>query len=283
MAQITAAMVKELREITGAAMMDCKKALVETNADMEAAKELLRKKGQLIADKKSSRETKEGAITITTNEAQTESALLKIACETDFVAINDKFKDFLSTMSSIALEKGVDEFMEKSTSEGAVKDLFTNAIAELGENIVFLEGEKWQTDGNAIIGSYTHTNGKIGVMLELKSSSMDPKDELKIVAKDIAMHIAASNVQAIRVEDLVPEIVEKEKAFLIDQAKDSGKPMEIIEKMVNGRLQKFKKEICLLEQPFVKNPDLTIGKLLAEKSKELGVQLQIDRFYKSQF
>ena len=285
MAQITSSMVKELREMTGSAMMDCKKALVETSGDIEAAKELLRKKGQTIANKKSSRETKEGAISIFLNEEQTESALIKVACETDFVAINDKFKEFIASLSSQALETGTDDFMEKKTSKGLIKDQITNAIAELGENIVFLEGEKWESSANSIIGSYTHTNGKIGVMVEVGSASaLENKDELKVLAKDIAMHIAASQVLAIREEDIDPAALEKERLFLIEQAKESGKPQEIAEKMVVGRMKKYKKEICLLEQPFVKNGELTIAKLLAAKQTELGVQqLEVKRFFKSSF
>jgi elongation factor Ts len=278
---ITAIMVKELREITGAGMMDCKKALGESNGDIEAAKELLRKKGQAIANKKSSRETKEGAISIRVKENR--AVLLKIACETDFVAINDKFKEFISKMAEQALETGTEGFLEKRSSEGVIKDQFVEAISKLGENIVFLGGEFWEAAENSVIGSYTHTNSKIGVMVELQADKMVNIDRVNQVAKDIAMHIAASNVAAIAEDDLDPEVIEKERLFLIDQAKDSGKPTAIIEKMVAGRLVKYKREVCLLYQPYVKDPERTIEQYLADSGKELGLRLLVKRFYKESF
>jgi elongation factor Ts len=278
---ITASMVKELREITGAGMMDCKKALSESNGDMATAKELLRKKGQAIANKKSSRETKEGAISICVEGNR--AVLLKIACETDFVAINDQFKSFIERMAEQALETGTDDFMEKTSSVGPVKDQFIEAISKLGENIVFLGGQFWEASENSVISSYTHTNSKIGVMVELQADKPADVDQVKAVAKDIAMHIAASNVEAIAEEDLDPAVVEKERLFLIDQAKESGKPNAIIEKMVAGRLVKYKREICLLYQGFVKDPERTIEQYLADTGKAIGVRLSVKRFYKESF
>lgn len=281
--QITASLVKELREITGAAMMDCKKALVENNGDLEASKESLRKKGQALADKKSSRETKEGAIDIHLSENSKQVALVKVACETDFVARNDKFLTFIKELSQFAMELGVDTFIEKSTEKGSIQELISSAVLELGENIVFLEGEKWETNQNGWIGSYTHSNRKIATLVELNVENQTNQNKLNILAKEICMHIAATQVKAIDEKDLDPEILTKEKEFLLDQAKDSGKPKEIIEKMVQGRIQKFKKEICLLNQPFVKNPDQTIQQLLETYSKEIGSPIKIKRFYKSEF
>jgi elongation factor Ts len=278
---ITASMVKELREITGAGMMDCKKALSESNGDMATAKALLRKKGQAIANKKSSRETKEGAISICVEGNR--AVLLKIACETDFVAINDQFKSFIERMAEQALETGTDDFMEKTSSVGPVKDQFIEAISKLGENIVFLGGQFWEASENSVISSYTHTNSKIGVMVELQADKPADVDQVKAVAKDIAMHIAASNVEAIAEEDLDPAVVEKERLFLIDQAKESGKPNAIIEKMVAGRLVKYKREICLLYQGFVKDPERTIEQYLADTGKAIGVRLSVKRFYKESF
>ncbi len=281
MSNITAAMVKELREVTGAGMMDCKKALTECDGDFEAAKEFLRKKGQAIANKKSSRETKEGSICIA--EAGNKVALVKIACETDFVAKNDQFKTFIKQIADQALEVGAENLSEKTSSKGSIKEQFVEIIGKLGENIVYLEGIDWEASGNSIIGSYTHTNSKIGVLVELASDQSVDSKSLNDIARNLSMHIAASQVEAIQEADLDPAVVEKERKFLIDQAKESGKPDNIIEKMVEGRMVKYKREICLLYQNFVKEPDKTIEQYLADAGKGLGAKLTVNRFYKNQF
>jgi len=275
-------MVKELREITGAGMMDCKKALNECKGDLETAKEFLRKKGQAIANKKSSRDTKEGAISISLNDEKA-AALVKIACETDFVAINDKFKEFISKISDQALEVGVDNFMEQTSGVGLIKDQFIEAISTLGENIVYLDGQCWQAAASCFINAYTHTNNKIGVLVELEAEQATNKEKIMSIAKDIAMHIAASQVKAISEGDLDPAVLEKERKFLTEQAKESGKPDNIIEKMVVGRLNKFKKEVCLLEQNFVKDPEKTIAQYLSDSGKEAGTTLIVKRFHKEMF
>jgi len=281
MATISASMVKELRTITGAAMMDCKKALTESDGDLTTAQELLRKKGQATAIKKSDRETKEGAISIQ-NVGQRIS-LLKIACETDFVAINQEFKDFINKIGQQANEVGADGLMEKTTAEGPIKEQFVEAIAKMGENMAIVEGITWDISENSIVGHYTHSNGKIGVLVELQGDKNGREEKIQSIARDIAMHIAASNVEAISENDVDPQFIEKERKFLIDQAADSGKPANIIEKMVEGRLKKFKKEICLLNQNFVKNPDITISQFLEQAAKEVGTDLKVERIYKSQF
>ena len=274
-------MVKELREITGAAMMECKKALMECNGELAAAKELLRKKGQTIANKKSSRETKEGAIGIYNTGSKV--GLVKIACETDFVAINDQFKELIAELAKYAAELGVDGFVEKNTERGTVKERIVEAVAKLGENIVFIEGIDWKAENRGVIGSYIHSNGKIGVAVELVPDKAVATAKLQRIAKDVAMHIAASQVEAISERDLDPAVLEKEKMFLTDQAKDTGKPESIVAKMVEGRLKKYKRDICLLHQSFVKNPEQTIAQLLKETGKELGTELVVKRYYKAQF
>lgn len=273
MAAITAGMVKELREVTGAGLMDCKKALTECEGDFEAAKEFLRKKGQAIANKKSSRETKEGAISISVDGSK--AACVKVACETDFVAKNDQFKAFIKEVSDCGVKVGLDNFMEQD----GVKELFVNAIAKMGENIVYVDGSNWDVASDSTVGSYVHSNGKIGVMVEIAGAVSEKVSEL---AKDVAMHIAASHVEALSEADLDQAVLDKERAFLIDQAKESGKPENIIEKMVEGRMAKFKKEICLMDQPFVKNPELTISKLVESVGKEVGSTLTVKQYYKSQ-
>jgi elongation factor Ts len=281
MGTISASMVKELREMTGAGLMDCKKALTECDGDLESAKDLLRKKGQAMADKKSSRETNEGAINIA--QKDNKAGLVKIACETDFVARNEQFQAFISRIAEQVIEVGADDFMEKSSSEGALKEQFVETISKLGENIVFLNAECWEAAEGSLIGAYTHTNSKIGVMVELSSDGSADVDQLTAIARNVAMHIAASKVEAVSEDDLDPAVVTKEEKFLIDQAKDSGKPDNIIEKMVEGRMKKFKKEICLLSQDYVKDPDKTISQYLIDAGKELNVTLAVSRFFKEQF
>jgi len=275
MTTITAAMVKDLREMTGAAMMDCKKALDETSGDMEAAKEFLRKKGQASADKKSSRETKEGAIAVFCDGSK--AGLVKLACETDFVAINDSFQAFVGSLAQKASAgvTGAEGFAE------TVKADLVGAIAKMGENMVVLQAEGWNTQAGAI-GTYVHGKGKIGVLVELSLGEANKAKAIE-VAKEIAMHIAACQVEAVSEKDLDPKVLEKEKAFLIDQAKDSGKPMEILEKMVEGRLKKYKKEICLMDQNFVKEPDKSVAAWLEGQSKTAGGTLSVVRFLKSSF
>jgi len=281
MSNISASMVKELREMTGAGLMDCKKALTECDGDLETAKELLRKKGQAIADKKSSRQTNEGAIHIYQNEKK--AALVKIACETDFVARNEQFQSFITGIAEQIPEVGAENFMDKSSRKGSLKEQFVEAISKLGENIVFLTAENWEAANDSIIGAYTHSNAKIGVMVELGSDGSPDPGQMTAVARNIAMHVAASKVEAVSEDDLDPEVVSKEERFLTDQAKDSGKPDNIIQKMVEGRMKKFKKEVCLLSQDYVKDPDKTISQYLADSAKELGASLEIKRFFKEQF
>ncbi len=281
MTQITATMVKELREMTSAAMMDCKKALTECNGNLEEAVEFLRKKGQATASKKSSRETKEGAIATAQNSRR--AALLKVACETDFVAINDDFQGFIQDLTTQALEVGTDNFLEQSGSKGKIQDQLVHAIAKMGENMAILEALSWDVSENAIVGAYIHGKGKIGVLLEIQADKAVDEALLAALAKDVAMHIAASQVEAISEADLDPKVLEKEKAILVEQARESGKPDNIIEKMIVGRLKKFKKEICLLDQSFVKEPDKNIAQLLEEKGKALGASLKVTRFHKATF
>jgi len=271
-------MVKELREITGAGMMDCKKALNECDGDMEAAKEFLRKKGQAIANKKSSRETKEGAVSVCLKGKK--AALVKIACETDFVAINDNFTKFIAKIAEQAVEAGTADLMEQTTSAGPIKEQFVEAIAKLGENIVLIDGQYWDAGDNSVINFYTHTNNKIAVLIELEVEPGTDREKAMEAAKNIAMHVAASDVKAISENDLDEAVVEKEKLFLMDQARESGKPEAIIEKMVIGRLNKFKKEVCLLDQNYVKDPDRTIEQYIADEGRAAGGALTVKRFFK---
>ena len=283
MAAVTAAAVKELREVTGVAMMDCKKALVECDGDMEAAKEFLRKKGQAKALKKSSRETSEGAIGLAVGPDQRSAALVKLACETDFVARNEKFQVLLQQLSQHVLENGGDDVLGQTTSGGdTVQELVTQSVAELGENMQFLDA-KQATVANGTVGSYVHMTGKIGVLVPLETEAPCNDDCLQTLARDIAMHIAATPSEAVRADQVDAAVLEKEKELLAAQARESGKPEEIIEKMITGRVNKFLKEVCVETQPFVKDPQVTVGQLVKDTSKALGAGITFDRFVKFQF
>ncbi|MBF0277516.1 MAG: translation elongation factor Ts [SAR324 cluster bacterium] len=283
MGQITASMVKELREVSGVGMMDCKKALVESDGDMDAAKELLRKTGQAKALKKSSRETREGSIGFYVSEDKKKGAIVKLGCETDFVAKNDKFQEMLAQLARQASDNGVEDFVNQAyQGQESVQDFLVKSIGELGENIQFLEAKRLEVN-SGLIGGYVHMTGKIGVLVSLETDQAYQGSELGDLAKDISMHIAATQAEAISEDQIDPEVLEKEKQFVITQAKESGRPENIIEKMIEGRLQKFKKEVCILSQPFVKNPEQTIEALLKDSSKNLGVAISLTGFVKYQF
>lgn len=260
---ITAGMVKELREMTGAGMMDCKKALAETDGDMDAAVEFLRKKGMAGADKKAGRVAAEGVVAIAVSDDKKKAAIAEVNCETDFVAKGDEFKDFANEIAQIALAKGtadIEALMGETMANGQTIDLRRRElIAKIGENIAVRRVELIETNGQ--IGQYQHGE-KIGVVVDMTGGNED-------LARDVAMHVAALKPTAVSADDVDQEMVEKERNFQIEQAKESGKPMEIIEKMIEGRMRKFLQEITLLGQPFVKDSDQTVEKLL--KSNDASV------------
>jgi len=254
---ITAALVKELRERTQAGMMECKKALVETNGDLEAAVEYMRKAGLAKADKKSGRTAAEGAVVCKTSDDGKAAILVEVNCETDFVTKGDDFQNFANEVAEVALKNlpdDIDGLLNlKMASGDTVADATKALIAKIGENINVRRYTKAVTDGG-IIGSYIH-GSRIGVLTSIKGGSEE-------LAKDIAMHVAASKPICVSSDEVPAEVIEKEKEIYSAQAAESGKPADIIEKMVMGRINKFLKEITLLGQPFVKDPDQTIEKLL---------------------
>ncbi len=253
---ISASMVKELRERTGAGMMECKKALVEADGDMDAAAENLRKSGQAKADKKSGRVAADGAVMIKATDSK--AVIVEINSETDFVAKDDNFANFAGAVADAALEFGdtdVQAFAESRLADGrSVETARTELVAKVGENISVRRIAFIESDG--VIGHYTHGT-KIGAAVAL-----DGGDES--LARDIAMHVAATNPTCIDESGVPAETLESERRILNQQAKESGKPDDIVEKMVNGRIAKFLKEITLVGQPFVKDPDTTVGKLLKD-------------------
>lgn len=264
---ITAAQVKELRERTGAGMMECKKTLVETDGDIEAAIEQMRKSGMAKADKKAGRVAAEGIIAMARSEDGKQAVLVEVNCETDFVAKGDDFKAFATAVTDCALSAGVstaEELLETTIEDGkSVEERRKELIAKIGENISVRRVSR--VESSDVVGAYMH-GSRIGVL-----TSLEGGDEA--LAKDIAMHIAASKPVCVSADDVPADVIEKEKEIFSAQAAESGKPADIIEKMVVGRINKFLKEITLLGQPFVKDPDLTVEKLLASKgAKVTGFQ-----------
>ena len=256
---VTAAMVKELRERTGAGMMECKKALVETNGDLDAAVEFLRKSGLAQADKKASRVAAEGRIAQAMAESGKEAVMVEVNCETDFVAKDDSFNRFAGEVALNTLNESpadVDALMNTSTNGGTLEEARQALVTKIGENIQVRRFVRTSTDGT--IGAYVH-GGKIGVLVDVSGGDEE-------LARDLAMHIAALNPEFVSADDVPADVIAREKDILVAQAESSGKPAEIIEKMVTGRLRKHLSGITLLGQPFVKDGDVTVAKLLDQKS-----------------
>lgn len=257
---ITAALVKELRERTGSGMMECKKALVESNGDIDAAIEAMRKAGLAKADKKSDRVAAEGVIAIETSADGKRAVMLEINAETDFVAKAEDFIDFVNKVAAKVLEaqpNDLDALMALAFNDAgdSIETVRQALVAKIGENIQIRRFTLMSTD-SGVIGSYRHGD-RIGTMVKLTGGDL-------ALAKDLAMHVAASRPQAVSSADLSAELLEKERDIVASQARDSGKPEAIIEKMVEGRMSKFVNEISLLGQAFVKDPDVTIEKLLKQ-------------------
>ena len=255
---ITAALVKELRERTGSGMMECKKALVESNGDIDVAIETMRKAGLAKADKKSDRVAAEGVIAIETSADGKNAVMLEVNSETDFVAKADDFINFVAQVGKVVLDKSpadVDAMMALPFDGGESIDTARQAlIAKIGENIQIRRFSMMSVE-DGVIGSYRHGD-RIGSIVKISGGDMT-------LAKDIAMHVAASRPQAISGADLPSDLLDKERDIVATQARDSGKPEAIIEKMVEGRMKKFVNEISLLGQSFVKDPDVTVEKLVA--------------------
>lgn len=256
---ISAAMVKELRERTGSGMMECKKALVETNGDIEAAIELMRKSGLAKADKKADRTAAEGRIEVALSDDKKTAAIVEVNSETDFVGNGDELAAFAKTVAEAALKAqpaSLEELLAApfGTSGKDVNTVRQELIAKIGENIQVRRFELVKTSGN--LGVYRHGN-RIGVVVNMNGGSED-------VAKDVAMHVAAAKPQCVNESEVSAETLAKEKEIFAAQAAESGKPADIIEKMVQGRISKFLKEVTLLGQPFIKDPDVTVEKLLKQ-------------------
>ncbi|WP_169569191.1 translation elongation factor Ts [Sneathiella limimaris] len=279
MPAITASLVKELREKSGAGMMDCKKALTETDGDLDAAVDWLRTKGLATASKKSGRVAAEGLVAVSTNG--TKGAIVEVNAETDFVGRNEDFQKLVSGIAEVAAEVGGDLDAIKAASfpggSDTVEATLTNAIATIGENMNLRRAASVEVS-NGVVSSYLHNAvtdglGKIGILVALESEG--DKDRLDVLGKQLAMHIAATSPESISVDDLDPELVEREKAVLSEQARESGKPEEIIEKMVQGRINKFYQEVVLLKQTFVVDGENTVEKAIELVAKEIGSPIKL--------
>ncbi len=286
MAQITAALVKELREKTGAGMMDCKKALTENEADVEAAVDWLRKKGLAAAAKKSGRVAAEGLVAVATEG--TVGALAELNSETDFVARNETFQAFAKQAAEIALAGADSAEALLATgfpgAEHAVSEELTKLIATIGENMVLRRVGRLSVP-QGVVASYVHNQvapglGKIGVLVGLKSSG--DAEKLAAFGRQLAMHVAAASPQAVSPDGVDQELLDRERAVLSEQALASGKPPEIVEKMVQGRLRKYYEEICLLEQVFVIDGENKVKKAVEIFAKDLGSPVEVEGFLRLQ-
>lgn len=264
MAQITAALVKELRERTGAGMMDCKKALAAVEGDMDKAIDFLREKGLAAAAKKAGRVAAEGIVGSYISDDGKVGVIVEVNCETDFVAKTEQFQALVKSIAEHIAKTNpadMDALMASTLNGQTVAELITASIAKIGENISLRRFARYEvTEGT--VAAYIHGGGKIGVLVNLTAGSAE-------LGKDIAMHVAAANPSYLKREEVPAAELEHEKAVLSEQARNEGKPDKIIEKMVMGRIQKYYKEVCLLDQEFVKDPDQTITKLLKANNADV--------------
>ncbi|RDD62135.1 translation elongation factor Ts [Ferruginivarius sediminum] len=286
MAQISAAMVKELRERTGAGMMDCKKALADTDGDIEQAVDWLRKKGLSQAQKKAGRTAAEGLIGVKSEGKK--GAIVEVNSETDFVARNETFQAFVENVTALAQDAGGDlDALKQASYPGTgrtVEEELTQLIGTIGENMKLNRCAAVSVD-KGVVASYVHNQlkpglGKIGVLVGIEADA--EADKLESLGKQLAMHVAAANPQAVSQEDVDPALVERERAVLVEQARASGKPENIIEKMVEGRLRKFYEEVALLDQIFVVDGENRVRQIVDDLSKSLGVPVKVAGFVRYQ-
>ncbi len=280
MADITASMVKDLREQTGAGMMDCKAALTETKGDMEAAVDWLRKKGLSKAAKKAGRVAAEGLIGLAISGRN--GVAVEVNSETDFVSRNELFQGLVKMIANIALNVGTDVEALKAAKigDGTVADAIANTIAKIGENMTLRRAAKLAVS-NGAIGSYVHNSvsdglGRIGVLVGLESTGK--ADELTALGRLVAMHVAAANPQAVDAASLDPAIVKREKEVLADKFRAQGKPENVIDKIVESGLKTFYKEVCLLDQPYIHEPDKTVAQALKEAEGKVGGPVKVSGF-----
>ena len=273
--EISAALVKELRDETNVGMMECKKALIEAGGDKEKAVKILRERGLAIAGKKASRLAKEGVVAAEIVGGGKTGVMIEVNCETDFVARNESFKDLIQQLLGIA--KGI-----TGSLADTAKDLVISKIASIGENIIVRRNVRYDVQGEGIVASYIHLGGKVGVLVEVGCGKAESAatPAFREMVKDITLHIAACNPHYLTRKDVPETVLAAEKDIYAKQVQ--GKPANIVEKIVVGKLEKYFSQVCLVEQGFVKDPEQTVTELLAAKGKELGDQFAIRRFTRFQ-
>lgn len=280
---ITASTVKELRDKTNAGMMDCKRALEETNGDLDAAITLLREKGIAKAAKKADREANEGTITARISANGKSGLLLEVNCETDFVSKNENFQGFVAGIADALLASSATDLATANpvVSNGlTIEDTIKSKITEIGENLLFRKYTRYEAQGEGAIASYIHMGGKVGVLVEIGTTQTGTaaNEGFRDLIKDITLHIAALSPRGLAREDISDEVVAAEESIFRAQLLEQGKPEAMLEKIIPGMLKKFFAENCLLEQGFVKDPSVTVKSLLEAKGKELGDTLSLRRY-----
>lgn len=302
MAEISAQLVKQLRERTGAGMMECKKALQEANGDLDEAEVILRKRGISSASKKESRSTKQGLIASKLSEDGRLGVLVEVNCESDFVARTEDFQALVADVAAHIAEakpkyvrpevlteaeranfKAHEALYEQKfngDSNTTVGELVKTKIAKLGENIAISRFDIYEVEKTGAVGSYIHTGGQIGVLLEMKTKNeaAASKEEFKTLMRDVAMQVAAIPSQFVSKEDVPADVLEKERNIQRERAVNEGKPEKMADKIAEGRLAKFYEEVCLLEQPFIRENSVSVRDLMATASKAIGDELQVARF-----
>lgn len=282
MVEISASQVKELREKSGAAMMDCKKALVEAEGDFERAFEVLRQRGVAVATKKSSRSASEGLVVGQVAADGKSGAIVEINCETDFVARNDQFVSLTKEVCDLVLKnkpKDADTFLEQNWGTGKVRDLVTETVSKTGENIVIRRLAGFEAKGEGVVGLYIHAlGGKMGALLELSSTKPADREKLSAIAREVAMHVVSAKPQYLSKEEIPADLIENERRIEAGKADLAEKKPEMREKIVTGRVDKLLNERCLQEQMFVKDPNVSVGKFLQTKGAELGTELKPVKF-----
>ena len=282
MAEISSAIVLKLRKMSGQGMMDCKKALQETNGNIEEAMTVLRKKGLATLAKRADRETTEGTVICVTGPDGKDSAIATLCCETDFVAKSDAFIAAADAMKNYLLAcntaDGIDNLLNTVKDGKKFSDIVTECVSKTGEKTEVGDYAGFKLSGLGLIATYVHFNGKIGVMVEFETSSQAVADneQFRLIAKDIAMHIAAVNPLALDQSGISAQIIERERSIAAEQVKN--KPPNIVEKIVNGKIKKFFADNCLLEQGFVKDEKVPVQKVLADAAKAAGGTANIKRF-----
>ncbi len=284
MAEITALMVKQLRERTGAGMMECKKALEEAGGNLDAAVDVLRKRGIASAAKKATRSTKQGSITVALTAGRDAGAILEFNCESDFVARTEDFQTMVAELTSQALEAPLgttrDQMLEapfRADASQTVGQVIAGKIGKIGENMQLARFEKIE---GGLVGSYIHPGAQLGVLVQVTGASpaAAANEEIQELLRDVAMQVAAADPQFVRREEVTAAVLEKEREIQRERARQEGKPEKVIEKMIEGRMSKYFEEFCLLEQPFIKDNAVTVGQLVADKGKKTGESLTVARF-----